>query len=206
MARRAKRKWTEMSLSKSCGQLFCGKLCAHIEHRNEADALLQKVGMENIAAECAEIQDTEDFFVMDVCESGGRIVIDFEMPFILCANNKYRIEATAAGRLDILNSAGYLYDSYDFAAMGKKELLSFGGIVSISSITYSDVELLGMFGKNIGERMAAFLEEAKSIRWFENSGRLNEKYNMVFLFIRRATGGENNIWKSGNLKFIHWKI
>jgi hypothetical protein len=36
---------------------------------------------------------------------------------------------------------------YDFAAMGKKELLSFGGIVSVSSITYSDVELLGMLGE-----------------------------------------------------------
>lgn len=69
----AKRKWTEMNLSKICGQLFCGKLCVHIESRNEADVLLQKAGMENgVAAECAEIQDREDFFVTDVCKSGGR--------------------------------------------------------------------------------------------------------------------------------------
>ena len=67
-------------------------VCAHIEHRNEADVLLQKAGMENgVAAECAEIQDSEDFFVTDVCKSGG--------------------------------------------------------IVSVSSITYSDVELLGMLGE-----------------------------------------------------------
>lgn len=123
-------------------------VCAHIESRNEADVLLQKAGMENgVAAECAEIQDSEDFFVTDVCKSGGRIAIDFEMPFILCVNNKYRIEATAAGKLDIPNPAGYPYGLYDFAAMGKKELLSFGGIVSVSSITYSDVELLGMLGE-----------------------------------------------------------
>ena len=69
---------------------------------------------------------------------------------------------------------------YDFAAMGKKELLSFGGIVSVSSIIYSDVELLGMLGEKSDERMEAFLEEAKSIRWFENSGKPNEKYDMVF--------------------------
>lgn len=38
-------------------------VCAHIESRNEADVLLQKAGMENgVAAECAEIQDSEDFF------------------------------------------------------------------------------------------------------------------------------------------------
>lgn len=97
---------------------------------------------------------------------------------------------------------------HDFAVMGKKELLSFSGIVSISSITYSGIELLSsMSDDKIGKKTAAFLEEAKAIRWFENSGRPNEKYDMVFLFIRRATGGgENDIWKSGNLKFIHWKI
>lgn len=131
-------------------------VCAHIEYGNEANVILQKAGVKNsVAAERAEIQDSGDFFVTDVCESGGRIAIDFEMPFILCANNKYNIEATAAGKLDIPNPAGYPYDSYDFAAMGKKELLSFSGIVSISSITYSDVELLGMLGEKIGERMAA---------------------------------------------------
>ena len=47
-------------------------VCAHIESRNEADVLLQKAGMENgVAAECAEIQDSE-VFVTDVCKSGGR--------------------------------------------------------------------------------------------------------------------------------------
>lgn len=68
-------------------------VCAHIESRNEADVLLQKAGVESgVAAECAGIQDSEDFFVTDVSESCVRIAIDFEMPFILCANNKYRIE------------------------------------------------------------------------------------------------------------------
>ena len=48
-------------------------VCAHIESRNEADVLFRKAGMENgVAAECAEIQDSEDFFVTDICESGGR--------------------------------------------------------------------------------------------------------------------------------------
>ena len=92
-------------------------VCAHIEHGNEANVILQKAGVENgIAAECAEIQDSEDFFVTDVCESGDRIVIDFEMPFILCVNSKYHIEATATGKLDIPNTENYLYDSHDFAA------------------------------------------------------------------------------------------
>lgn len=67
-------------------------VCAHIEHGNEADVILQKAGVENgVVIECAEIQGSGDFFVTDVCESVGRIVIDFEMPFILCVNNKYRL-------------------------------------------------------------------------------------------------------------------
>ena len=88
---------------------------------------------------------------------------------------------------------------YDFAAMGKKELLSFGGIVSVSSIIYSDVELLGMLGEKIGERMEAFLEEAKSIRWFENSGKPNEKYDMVFSLYEACDGwGKQyfDVWES----------
>lgn len=40
----------------------------------------------------------------------------------------------AAGKLDIPNPVGYPYGLYDFVVMGKKELLSFGGIVSVSSI------------------------------------------------------------------------
>ncbi|MDE7414965.1 MAG: hypothetical protein K2N44_01380 [Lachnospiraceae bacterium] len=92
----------------------------HIERGNEVDVLLQKAGVENVAAECAEIQDSEDFFVTDVCESGGRIVIDFEMPFILCVNSKYCIEVTAEGKLDIPNTESYQYDSHDFATMGKR--------------------------------------------------------------------------------------
>ena len=164
-------------------------VCAQIEHGKEANVILQKAGVENgVAAECAEIQDSEDFFVTDVCESGGRIAIDFEMPFILCVNNKYHIEATAEGKLDIPNTGNYPYDSHDFVAMGKEELLSFGGIVRISSITYSDVELLGMSGEKIGERIADFLEEVKAIRWFENSGRPNEKYDMVFSLYEACDG------------------
>lgn len=55
-------------------------VCAHIESRNEEDVLLQMAGVENgIATKCAEIQDSEDFFVTDFSESGGKIVIDFAL-------------------------------------------------------------------------------------------------------------------------------
>lgn len=58
-----------------------------------------------------------------------------------------------------------------------------------------------------GEKTAAFLEEAKAIHWFENSGSPNERYHMFFPFMRRVTGyGECNMLKFGNPKFIRWKI
>ena len=136
MTRTAKHKWKEMNLSKICGQLFCGKLCVPILKAGMKRMFFCKrrawrtVSLPN----AQRFKTARIFFVTDVCKSGGRIGIDFEMPFILCANNKYRIEATAAGKLDIPNPVGYPYGLYDFVVMGKKELLSFGGIVSVSSI------------------------------------------------------------------------
>lgn len=47
---------------------------------------------------------------------------------------------------------------------------------------------MGMSGEKIIERTTAFLEEVKSIRWFENSGRPNEKYDMVFSLYEACDG------------------
>ena len=117
-----------------------------IECGNEADVLLQKAGVESgVAVECAEIQDSEDFFVTDVSESYVRIAIDFEMPFILCVNGKYNIQATAAGELSIPDTESYPYDKHDFLSMDKKELLSFSSIICIAQITYRDVEIIGVW-------------------------------------------------------------
>lgn len=110
-----------------------------------ANQLLQKVGLKDITAEKATIQDSEDFFITSVSESNQKTMIEFEMPFILCVNEKYNIEAVAAGSLEIPDSESYPYDKYDFSNMDRIELLSFSNIVSISRITYEDVELLDVW-------------------------------------------------------------
>lgn len=125
--------------------LLWENVCSYIESRNDASVLLQRAGLEdNITAESASIQDSEDFYITAISESSNKIVIDFEMPFILCVNEKYNIEAVAAGELDIPDMESYPYDKYDFGSMVKKELLSFSSIICISSIIYEDVELIGV--------------------------------------------------------------
>ena len=118
----------------------------HIESIDQANILLQKGRLENdVDVENVSIQDSEDFYITAINAENRRIVVTFEMPFILCVNKKYSIQAVATGSLDIPNTEDYPYDRYDFLSMGKKELLSFGNIISISEIAYEDVELLGVW-------------------------------------------------------------
>lgn len=118
----------------------------YVEGLNCANVLLQNVGLKNnVTAEKASVQDSEDFYITAISESNNKIVIGFEMPFILCVNEKYNIQAVAKGSLDIPNTESYPYDKYDFSSMDKKELLSFSNIICISQITYEDVEILGVW-------------------------------------------------------------
>ncbi|MDE6568367.1 MAG: hypothetical protein K2K70_11630 [Lachnospiraceae bacterium] len=125
--------------------LLWENVCSHIESGNDANVLLQMAGLEhNITAESAFIQDSEDFYITAISENSNKMVIEFEMPFILCVNEKYNIEAVATGKLDIPDIESYPYDKYDFDSMTKKELLFFGSIICISSIIYREVELIGV--------------------------------------------------------------
>ena len=118
---------------------------SYIESLDCANILLQNVGLKNISAERASVQDSEDFYITSVSESNDKIIIEFEMPFILCVNEKYNIQAVATGNLDIPGTENYPYDKYDFSVMNRIELLSFNNIISISQTTYKDVEVLGVW-------------------------------------------------------------
>lgn len=126
--------------------LLWENVCGCIENINYANVLLQKTDLgNNIIAENASIRDSEDFYITTVSESDNKIVIGFEMPFILCVNGKYNIQATAAGELNIPDTESYPYDKHDFLSMGKKELLSFSSIICISQIIYRDIEIIGVW-------------------------------------------------------------
>ena len=126
--------------------LLWENLCGCIENINYANVLLQKTDLgNNIIAENTSIRDSEDFYITAVSESDNKIVIGFEMPFILCVNGKYNIQATAAGELSIPDTESYPYDKHDFLTKKKKELLSFSSIICIAQITYRDVEIIGVW-------------------------------------------------------------
>ena len=126
--------------------LLWENVCDYIERFDQVSLILQKTSLvDTITVETATIQDSEDFYIKTIKEDDRRIVVTFEMPFIICVNKKYNIQAVAIGNLNIPNTEDYLYEKYDFISMDKKKLLSFGNIVSISKINYESVEIIGMW-------------------------------------------------------------
>ena len=115
-----------------------------IENAAQATTLLKRANLgPDLLVEKASIQDSEDFFITGIVENDNKYSISFEMPFILCVNQKYNIEAMAVGKLEIPNISSFSYEKYDFSSMSKKQLLSMGDIVCISQIKYEDVEIVG---------------------------------------------------------------
>ena len=115
-----------------------------IENAAQATTLLKRANLgTDLLVEKASIQDSEDFFITGIVENDNKYSISFEMPFILCVNQKYNIEAMAVGKLEIPNISSFSYEKYDFSSMSKKQLLSMGDIVCISQIKYEDVEIVG---------------------------------------------------------------
>lgn len=116
----------------------------YIEKSDYVNILLQKVNLgQNDTVKSSSMQDCEDFYITNILVSDNRIVLDFEMPFIVKINKKYNIEAVAIGKLNIPDTNSFRYDKYDFSTMNKKELLSFGNIICISKVEYENVEFIG---------------------------------------------------------------
>lgn len=53
--------------------LLWQNVCSHIESKNDANVLLQRSGLEdNITAESAFIQDSEDFYITAISENSSK--------------------------------------------------------------------------------------------------------------------------------------
>ena len=126
--------------------LLWENVCHYIERVDQASLILEKTSLvDTLTVEIATIQDSEDFYIKTIKEDDRMIVVTFEMPFIICVNEKYNIQAVAIGNLNIPNTEDYLYEKHDFISMDKKKLLSFENIVSISKIHYESVEIISMW-------------------------------------------------------------
>lgn len=115
----------------------------YVESTEQVNILLQKVGLSSIDIERAEILESEDFIITSTKLLDGKILISFEMPFIISVNKTYSIEAVACGNLEIPDHENFAYDEYDFSSMNRAKLLSFGSIISITDIDYEDAEFIG---------------------------------------------------------------
>lgn len=116
----------------------------YIESVEEVNKMLDNIELEEEElAQSVAIQDSEDFVITGFDSDDAHITVEFEMPFIMCVNNKFNIESTAVGKISIPSINQYSYENYDFSEMDKKELLSFGSIIELNKIHYVDTELLG---------------------------------------------------------------
>lgn len=92
-----------------------------------------------------EVFDTEDFYIISMKEEENVIQVKFEMPFILSCweneNSLLRVTACVNGACEIPSERSYDYAVVDFSEMNKKELLSYGNMISIHSLEYVDVEV-----------------------------------------------------------------
>lgn len=115
----------------------------YVESAEQVSFLLQKVGLSGVEIERAEILESEDFIITSAKLLDGKILIAFEMPFIISINKTYSIGAVACGNLEIPDHENFAYDKHNFSSMKKSELLSFGSIISITDIGYEDAEIIG---------------------------------------------------------------
>lgn len=119
-----------------------------VEKISELKAMLEGIGyMDKELAEKideCEVLETEEFCIINVREQAEHIQVEFEMPFILyCWQNKahmLRVTACVSGICEIPDDEHFDYDTVDFSSMNRKELLSYGNMVRIFDVEYSDVE------------------------------------------------------------------
>lgn len=115
----------------------------YVESTEQVNILLQKVDLSSIDIERAEILESEDFIITSTKLLDGKILIAFEMPFVISVNKTYSIGAVACGNLEIPDHENFAYDEHNFSSMNRAELLSFGSIISIIDIDYEDAEFIG---------------------------------------------------------------
>ena len=98
--------------------------------------------------EWLEIQDSEDFNILDYKAVGDRIVVSFEMIFIALVNVNsddrfYHIEGAAVGTLTVPSAENFDYEKYDFDNMRKPQLLEHFRIINDIDLHFEDVEYMG---------------------------------------------------------------
>ena len=115
----------------------------YVERIEQVDRIVQSSYLrDEVEAERGEIYDSEDFCVTTVTENNGRIVVNFEMPFLMSVNGVCSLMAVAVGRLDIPDAKTFPYYEYDFDSMSHEKLLTFSNLVSITELRYEDIEIL----------------------------------------------------------------
>jgi hypothetical protein len=125
-------------------------VCANIEKVNQLPIILKDIGyvedIDNVIKEITqcEVFDSEPLEVINFDKHEESILITFEMSFTLSTwigqQQLLRITAVVMGKCRIPDIREYEWESIDFESMGKKELLSYEGLVHILELNYSSAE------------------------------------------------------------------
>lgn len=123
---------------------------SHVEQLNELPKMIGDIGylkdVDGIISETTgcEIFDSESFDIIKFSAEDGKIIVNFEMPFIMSTwNNEkqlLRITSTATGTCAIPDINKFNWKNYDFDEMRKDELLAMQHIVEVLELEYCDSE------------------------------------------------------------------
>lgn len=125
-------------------------ISAIIEQTNQLSFMLEKVSYiddkEFVISriQWCEVFDAEPMEIISCEVQGGKIILDFEMPFLLSAWEKQtqvlRITALAKGKCCIPDVGVFAWEDLEWENMNKKGLLDKAELVELLEINYLNVE------------------------------------------------------------------
>lgn len=91
------------------------------------------------------VQDSEEFIITDFNAKDGALIVRFEMPSIIIAqsDNKevcFSVTTVCVGTIEIPDVDSYDWNSIKFEDMSRPEILAYGNIVKIITVSYEDIE------------------------------------------------------------------
>ena len=135
-------------VSKLAKSLLWEVVSADVDNTTHLPTMLDGIGYVNHEliqqVNHCELLETTSFDVVDIEPKDNKLFVSFEMPFILMASNNstplLRITAVAEGTCVIPDMNSYDWESKDFSAMNKTELLAHHELVEMEELYYSEVE------------------------------------------------------------------
>lgn len=140
----------EQLVKKLATTLLWDLISLKVEEKNQIPIMLKEVyyleEKDNLMTQIkkCEVIDSEPLEIIDFIIDGEKILVEFEMPFILSAWSEkkqlLRITATLIGKCTLSGNTLFNWNNIDIESLGKYDWLENQKLVKILEINYTDVE------------------------------------------------------------------